>query len=119
MPYASLVLSRTCQEYLGSVCMHLSRPPGSPATLKWYTIESHTKFCKRGAEQVAGRLLLEMQTYTRESLGGQPFPWEEGEEEGEKGASEVPELALEQVFWWRKGTIHLTVVSAGERSAAC
>ena len=90
--------------------MHLSRPPGSPATLKWYKIDCHSKFCRSGGEQVAGRLLLELQTYTLESFGGQPLPWEQQET-----TAEVPDLALEQVFWWRKGSVHVTIVSAGER----
>ena len=94
------------QEYLGSISLHLSRPPGSPAVLKWFALESHPKFSKNGAtEHVAGRLLLEMQTFALEAFGGSLPPWEQGGAH-DSSAQEVPREALEQLFWWRKGAIH-------------
>ena len=98
------------KEYLGSVSLHLSRPPGTPTVLKWFSLTSDPKFSKDGvAEHVTGRLLLEMQTFALAAFDGNPPPWEQ-EERG--AAQEVPQEALAQVFWWRKGAIHVTIVGA-------
>ena len=93
------------QEYLGSVSFNLARPPGSAPLLKWYTISCDSKFAQT-SDRVTGRLLLEIQTYTRASFKGLPPPWELDDDD-----AEVPQVALSQIFWWYKGIVHITVAA--------
>ena len=84
---------------------NLERPSGSAPLLKWYTISCDSKFAQT-SDQVTGRLLLEIQTYTRASFKGLPPPWELDDDD-----AEVPQVALSQIFWWYKGIIHITVAA--------
>jgi hypothetical protein len=97
---------KNSKEYLGSISFSLSRPPGSRCVVRWFSLESNPKFANT-AESITGRVLVEMETHLLASFAaGEEFPWEQDDAD-----TAVPEIALQEVFWWHKGDVHVTVVS--------
>jgi len=93
------------KEYLGSVSIALTRPPGSQSIFKWYNLSSSSKFSKTMGK-VSGRVLLEMETHLLASFDGGVVPW------GQDKDDEIgPENALHELFWWHKGILQVTVLS--------